>query len=110
MALLSSYASNLDVMDDVRLLNESLGIRKICLVMMRFASLCELTFSISGSFLKICIEKGLTPNEIASLYIRSDSSPDTPSLLEKIVQECVEQVLTYQSIKQIESGSSLSWI
>lgn len=31
----SRFAENMSVTDDVRLLNESLGIRKVCLLMLR---------------------------------------------------------------------------
>ena len=71
----------MDIVQDIKLLNETLHIRKICLIV----------FRISGILLKIGIANDLTPREIAKFYIRSD----TPSLLEKIVQQCVAQMYEY---------------
>lgn len=52
---------------------------------------------ISGILLKIGVERGLTPQELAQFYIRKEK----PSLLEKIVQECIEQVKVYQFAHQV---------
>ena len=52
---------------------------------------------ISGILLKIGVERGLTPQELAQFYIRTEK----PSLLEKIVQECIERVKVYQLAHQL---------
>lgn len=52
---------------------------------------------ISGILLKIGVERGLTPQELAQFYIRKEK----PSLLEKIVQECIERVKVYQFAHQV---------
>ncbi|CBK23691.2 uncharacterized protein [Blastocystis hominis] len=85
------YAAQLNVQEDVRLLNESLGIRKICLIL----------FRISGLVLKIGIQHGLVPYDIASMYIRRDSSPDAPCALEKLVQECVEKLHVLELLQKM---------
>ena len=51
---------------------------------------------ISGILLKNGVERGLTPQELAQFYIRKEK----PSLLEKIVQECLERVKVYQLAHQ----------
>ena len=71
----------MDIVQDIKQLNEILHIRKICLIV----------FRISGILLKTGIAYDLTPREIAKFYIRSE----TPSLLEKIVQQCVVHMHEY---------------
>lgn len=78
---MSRYANELNIVHDVQLLHEALGIREICLIV----------FRISGLLLQTGIKHQLTPREIAKFYIRYDQ----PSLLEKIVQQCVEHMREY---------------
>ena len=51
--------------------------------------------------LKIGIQHGLVPYEIASMYIRRDSSPDVPCALEKLVQECVEKLHVLELLQKM---------
>ena len=95
---MGSFAKELDVMSDVRLLNESLGIRKVCLLL----------FRISGIVLKLGITSGLTPQQLAQMYIRRDSCPESPSVLEKLVQECVEHMHVYQLAKKMAKTTELA--
>ena len=85
----------MDIVEDIKLLNESLHIRQICLIV----------FRISGILLKTGIANDLSPHEIAKLYIRSE----TPSLLEKVVQQCVAHMQEYTPFdKQEIDHDSLS--
>ena len=51
--------------------------------------------------LKIGIQHGLVPYDIASMYIRRDSSPDAPCALEKLVQECVEKLHVLELLQKM---------
>lgn len=73
------YASNLDIDADIALLRESLGIGPICLFYMR----------ISGILLKYGISHGLTPYDLAQMYIRSGIGDEGPSVIEQVVERCV---------------------
>ena len=56
---------------------------------------------ISGLVLKMGIQYGLVPYEIASMYIRRDSSADAPCALERLVQECVEQLHVLELLQKV---------
>ena len=100
---MSRYAKELNIVHDVQILHEALGIREICLIV----------FRISGLLLQTGIKHQLTPREIAKFYIRYDQ----PSLLEKIVQQCVEHMREYYheverswlEMKSMERGNELSF-
>ena len=49
----------------------------------------RLSCSLSGLLLKRGIECGLTPYELSRLYIREELKQETPSVIEKIIQQCV---------------------
>ena len=54
----------------------------------------------------------MIPYEIASMFIRRDASPDVPCALEKLVQECVEQLHVLELLQKMgkspENGLSRS--
>lgn len=105
---MGSFAKELDVMSDVRLLNESLGIRKVCLLLFRCFFGSSVMNRISGIVLKLGITSGLTPQQLAQMYIRRDSCPESPSVLEKLVQECVEHMHVYQLAKKMAKTTELA--
>ena len=105
---MGSFAKELDVMSDVRLLNESLGIRKVCLLLFRCVLRSGLQNVVSGLVMQVGVASGLTPQQLAQMYIRRDSCPESPSVLEKLVQECVEHMHVYQLAKKMAKTTELA--
>lgn len=48
--------------------------------------------SLSGLLLKHGVERGLTAYELSRLYIREELKQEAPSVIEKIVQQCVAKM------------------
>lgn len=62
----------------------------------------------SGLLLKKGIEKGLTPYELCSMYIHQELKEESPSILEKIVQQCVMKMKVLESVKRTSLDLSSS--
>lgn len=54
----------------------------------------------SGMLLKKGIEKGLTPFELCTMYIHQELKEESPSILEKIVQQCVMRMKAFESVRR----------
>ena len=100
-----AFAEKMDVQADVRLLNECLGMRKICLVLLKSCLVRAMSPRISGVLLKKGIHRGLTPAELASFYVRKDVNQEQPCMLERIVQQTVERVKGYIAAKEACGGN-----
>ena len=102
---LVAFAEQMDVQADARLLNECLGIRKVCLILMRWGLARAMRRRVSGVLLKKAIHRGLTPAEVASFYVRKDVNQEQPCMLERIVQQTVERVNGYVAAKEACGGN-----
>lgn len=94
-----AFAEQMDVLGDARMLNEWLGIRRVCLLL----------FRMSGLLLKRGVTQGLSPAELASFYVRRDVNQERPCPLECIVQECVERAKTYCAMRKMARGQE-EWV
>lgn len=84
------YISRIDVMRDIKLLEENFKFRPICLRNMR----------VSNMLLRKAAEAGLTLAMIGQILCRPDEDMDEPSLLEKMVgtaRTCADLMAQVQS-------------
>mmetsp|Transcript_34857 Transcript_34857/g.53522 ORF Transcript_34857/g.53522 Transcript_34857/m.53522 type:complete len:168 (+) Transcript_34857:1371-1874(+) len=70
------FIRNIDIMVDIKRLDQTFKFRPECLRNMRISSL----------LLKMGAEKGLTLSQIGSILCRPDEDDEQPSILEKIVE------------------------
>ena len=85
------YINSLDVLKDIKMLDNTFKFRKIWLRNIR----------ITGTLLKIGAEHGLTLSQIGSILWREDDYDEDPepSMLEKIVTKAQEMSLTIRKIR-----------
>lgn len=93
------YIKKIDVLKDIKMLDNTFKFRKICLRNIR----------ITGILLKKGAEAGMTLHQIGSLLCRSDDYDDEPepSVLEKIVSKAQEMACTIRKIKSTHLKAKL---
>jgi hypothetical protein len=94
-----NYIKSIDVLKDIKMLDNSFKFRKIWLRNIR----------ITGILLKKGAELGLTLHQIVSILCREDDYEDDPepSMLEKIIKKAEDMAKTIRRIKATHSKSML---
>lgn len=97
------FIRQMDIESDRSLLYNALGIRKICLLYMKYihedpADCCR----ISGIILKHSLDYNLTPFQVASIFVRKGLGDEEKSRLDLILEQSV--AITYDFYQQMKAS------
>lgn len=90
-----NYIKNIDIMKDIKLLDDSLNIRPICLRNMK----------ISCTVLKNGASAGLTLGEIGKIWARTDDEGEVKSVMEVLVERAQRQADIVQELRNFRTPS-----